>query len=89
MPVWQLDTTNYIVTHYNEETYEVETTPFHAECVRYHIDSIRTKNVDILKDMVSKGKILILYMLFHVQVGSYYNSNQLVLIHYLQPESLN
>lgn len=58
MPVWQLDTANYTVTHYSEETHEVETTPFHAECVRYHIDSICSKNVDILKDMVNKGELL-------------------------------
>lgn len=57
-PLWQLDTTNYIVTHYNEDTHESEITHFNAECVRYHIDSICTKNADILRDMVCKGEIL-------------------------------
>ena len=57
-PLWQLDTDNYVVIHYDERYKKEESSAFHSECVRYHIDYICAKEPKRLKELVDGGEIL-------------------------------
>lgn len=58
IPLWRLDTTTLIVTHFNADMQTEESKTYHADFIRYHLHFSDSHCPDRLRRLVNEGRIV-------------------------------
>ena len=58
VPLWRLDTTTLIVTHFNADTQTEESKTYNTDFIRYHLHLSDNHCPDRLRRLVNEGRIV-------------------------------
>ena len=58
VPLWRMDTTTLIVTHFNADTQTEESKTYNTDFIRYHLHFSDSKYPDRLRRLVNEGRIV-------------------------------
>ena len=58
VPLWSLDTNTVTVTHFNSDTFAVESKTYNTDFIRYHLHYSDSHCANRLRRLVNEGKII-------------------------------